>query len=391
MHIRWGAISTPWPFVYFHSWRVITPETEWRGIQPQQDVWNFDVLDRAVALAEKNKVEVILTLGQTPPWASSRPTEPSANGLGFSAEPKNISDWEKYVRTVITRYRGKIKYYELWNEPYYSDLRGYTTKGHFSGSVAQMIELAKTTRRAIDEIDPAAQLISPSCTGGESIGLECTEAFLRAGGGELVNVIGFHFYMRPERIPSMAGKIHALMRKYKIKDLPLWNTESGYLVEGTYKSTPPISQLGDPFDYVLSQELLPSFLVRAMLWSALSGITRYYHYSWDIPTMHLMEKRGVEPTLASTGYSQGIRWLRGARISDARTENNIVSISITSRSGRKGFLVWSLNGKRTYQPAMDFDIVGYEKLTGEYVSFDSQKSIQIDGSPILLRQEKTLW
>lgn len=391
MHIRWGAISTPWPFVRFHSWRVITPETEWRGLQPQRDVWKFESLDQAIALSEKHNVDVILTLGQTPSWASARPTEPSANGLGFSAEPKNIADWEKYVRTVISRYRGRIKFYELWNEPYYSDLRGYTTKGHFSGSVTQMIELAKITRNVINELDPHAKLISPSCTGGESIGLDCTEAFLKAGGGKLVDVIGFHFYMLPERIPRIAKKIHTLMRKYEVQSLPLWNTESGYLVNGTDKATATIPNLGDPFDFVVTQDALPGYVLRAMLLSAVSGISRYYHFSWDIPTMHLMWKKGIEPTPASTGYAQSVRWLRGTTIVDMKIENGIASSGAISRTGHNGILVWSTNGTRKYTVPHSFNPVGYEKLSGSYVTLDSTKIIEIDESPILIRQERTLW
>lgn len=391
LHIRWGAISTPWPFVRFQSWRVITPETEWRGLQPQRGIWKFDVLDRAIALSQEHGVDVILTLGQTPTWASARPTEPSANNLGNSAEPSDDADWDRYVRTVVARYRGKIKYYELWNEPYYSDLRGYTTKGHFSGSVASMVKLAKIARQVINEIDPNAKLISPSCTGGETIGLECTETFLKAGGAQLVDIIGFHFYMLPERIPGMVTKIHTQMQKYGVKNLPLWNTESGYLVNGTDKTTAAIMNLGDPFDFVLTQEALPGYVLRAMVFAAMSGVTRYYHFSWDIPTMHLMWKKGTEPTPASTGYAQSVRWLRGATLADMKNEGGIVSCSITSITGHKGMLIWSTGGKRNYTIPDTFSLVGYEKISGAYIQRKASTNVEVDESPILIRQETALW
>lgn len=391
LHIRWGAISTPWPFVAFQSWRVITAETEWRGLEPNRGVWRFEVLDRAIALSEKHGVDVILTLGQTPQWASARPTEPSANSLGNSAEPKDIADWENYIRTVMLRYRGRIKYYELWNEPYYSDLRGYTTKGHFSGSVSEMLKLAKITRKVLNEIDPSAKLISPSCTGGELIGLECTEAFLKAGGGSLVDVVGFHFYMSPERIPRIAEKIRTLMFKYKVSALPIWNTESGYLVNGTDKTTNAIANLGDPFDFVLTQELLPGYILRSMVLAALSGVSRYYHFSWDIPTMHLMWKRGTEPTPASTGYAQAVRWLRGATLGNLKNEAGIFSCDVTSRSGHKGVLVWSVAGTKKFAIPSSVNISGYETIGGAYIASRDVKTIDVNESPILIRQEAALW
>ena len=64
--------------------------------------------DLAVQDALKNHTQIVLTLGQSPTWASARPTEPSFYGVGAPAEPKDVNDWINHLQTVATRYRGKI-------------------------------------------------------------------------------------------------------------------------------------------------------------------------------------------------------------------------------------------------------------------------------------------
>jgi len=394
LNIRWGASSTPWPYVSFQSWRVINPETEWRGLQPQKDVWNFITLDKSVALSEQHGVDVILTLGQTPAWASARPSEPTGNSPGNSAEPRNIEDWERYIRTVVTRYRGHIKAYELWNEPFYTEMKNQNSmRGSFSGSAVAMVKLAAVAHKVLNELDSNAKLISPSCTAADgSSGMDCTEQFLKAGGGQYVDEIGFHFYSSPEKIPELVEKIKVLTSRYGVGQLPIWNTESGYLVQGPDKTTTVLKNQGDPFNYVLSQEELPGYVLRSMLLSAVSGITRYYHYSWDIPTMHLMWKRGTEPTLASFGYAQSLRWLRGSTIKGCENKFAAVwSCELHSSHDHRGFIVWSQHGSSSVQLPKDFQAIAYETLDGHFNPIDSPEKITVNEIPVLVRSERPLW
>lgn len=387
LHMRWGATTTPWPFVHVGSWRVITAETEWRGLEPQRGQWLFSHLDSAVQRAAIHGADVLLSLGQTPTWASARPQEIVPNGPGASAEPANMADWENYIRVVVARYRGRIKYYELWNEPYFTEVFGVTGRGHFTGSAAVMAEMARIAKRVIKELDPSAKLVGPACVGS----VECIEAFLKAGGGGHIDIIAFHFYVSPQLIPAKAQALQAIAKKYGVENLPIWNTESGYLVHGTDQPTNPQPKLGESFAYVLSQEQLPGAVLKAMVFAATSGIKRYYHFSWDIPTMHVMWKNGTEPTPASLGYAQTLRWLRGSRLSNLKTADGIVSCNVTSKSGHKGMLVWSVSGTRNYTIPTPFSLTGYETLSGSYIARNFATNVDAGELPILLRQETTLW
>src|ERR1700756_1873869 len=156
MHMHRTADTAPWPAARFGEWRLWDADVAWPDIEPHRDEWNFERLDKYLDLAEEHHVGVLLVLGLTPEWASTRPKEKSAYKPGFAAEPKNLDDWRFYIRTVAQRYKGRIQAYEIWNEP---DIRQTWT-----GSVDEMVELTRIASEVIRGIDPEALLVSPSTT-----------------------------------------------------------------------------------------------------------------------------------------------------------------------------------------------------------------------------------
>ena len=80
------ALPTLWPGAgarTFRTWDTVT----WSVIEPTKGRFNWDVLDAVVATAGRRQGDVILTLGQTPPWASPFPDVPIYYGLGASYPP----------------------------------------------------------------------------------------------------------------------------------------------------------------------------------------------------------------------------------------------------------------------------------------------------------------
>src|SRR4030042_3686535 len=110
--------NKPWPTVPFKTWRLWDTGICWPEIQPNKDQWNFTLIDKAIILAEENNIEIVINIGLSPKWAAARPNNKSGYGEELTAsEPANIEDWKTYVRTLAERYKGKIKYWEIWNEP----------------------------------------------------------------------------------------------------------------------------------------------------------------------------------------------------------------------------------------------------------------------------------
>jgi endo-1,4-beta-mannosidase len=194
MHIQHTVISveaaplTPWPSVTVPEWRLWDARVTWPEIEPQKGKWRFATLDKSVAIAREHNAKVVLTLGFTPHWASARPQEFVGYNPGWAAEPADFKDWRVFVRTVATRYKGRIHIYEIWNEP-------NLTKIYWTGSTEQMIALGREADQIIKSIDPSAILVSPSATSDD--GLKWLSEFLSKGGRQYVDVIGYHFYVFP--------------------------------------------------------------------------------------------------------------------------------------------------------------------------------------------------
>lgn len=70
-----------WPAVDFGIWRTWDSSITWQTIQPTSTTsFDWTRMDRAAGQARSRGQRIMFTLGQSPPWASSNPTEPAVYG-----------------------------------------------------------------------------------------------------------------------------------------------------------------------------------------------------------------------------------------------------------------------------------------------------------------------
>lgn len=403
MHIHHLDVPYPkgqrsgWPFIPFGSWRLWWTYTNWYELEPAKGKWDFSRLDRYVELAEEHGVDVMLTLGRTPQWASSRPQEPCGQGLGCAAEPSDLNDWADYVRTVASRYKGRISAYEIWNEPAFSEVEATFRDGRaaqsYSGSAAKMVELAKVAYTTLKEVDPAITVVSPSVT-IEGNGLKRLEAFLKLGGGRWADAIGFHFYVAPpEVIVDVASRLRTLLNAYDLPNKPIWNTEMGYQFARAdlgIQSQAPKGRWQD----ILDHEQGAGYVARALILSAGSGIQRVYWFNWDgeppHPTMGLAGSAGHSPTTMSIAYNKVFNWLVGSRLTGCtRSSLEVWSCGI-ERGSRRGVLVWSEKMGGEWNPS-PFRAVAFEQIGRADAAIDPGQKISIGPVPILVKAEPAAW
>lgn len=72
----------------------------------------WEKYDRLVALADEYDLEIIARLDHPPAW-----TRADGHARGYFAPPDNYDDYGDFVSAVVSRYKGRIKFYQLWNEP----------------------------------------------------------------------------------------------------------------------------------------------------------------------------------------------------------------------------------------------------------------------------------
>jgi hypothetical protein len=173
------------------------------------------------------------------------------------------------------------------------------------------------------------------------------QAFLAAGGGQYVNVIGYHFYVMPdppEAMVPLIAEVRQVMQQGGVALMPLWDTETGW-------------QTPNPFP---SEELEAAYVVRAYVLAWLSGAQRFYWYAWDNHTwvsLPLTELDNKTPTLAGQAYGTIQTWMGGAVAKELTLDSSGSWIVEQQRGGVTQWIVWDPYGLAqidlTYFPGAD--------------------------------------
>lgn len=381
MHIHRIAKTTPWPTVPFTTWRLWDAYVAWPNLEPKKGEWHFEVLDKYVNLADKHHVEVLLPLGLSPTWASERPTERSAYSPGFAAEPRNIEDWRNYVRTVATRYKGRIRYYEIWNEP--------NLQQFYSGTVGQMEMLSREAYLILKEIDPSIIVVSPSATGDDT-GPSWLEKYLRRGGGAYADVIGYHFYVTPkppEAIVPLVRKVQQIMARHGVSNKPLWNTEAGWVIANSRGSVDP-KQVGFPENMkALTADEAAAYVARSLILAWAAGWKRFYWYAWDNQVMGLTEVDGKTVKLPARAYAETLKWLVGAKMSECKSNSEKTWICRLTRSGGyTAWIVWNPERKLIFKLPKTWRVQHVRNLAGARHDLVDLDRLEIGQSPLLLQR-----
>jgi len=365
LHVHHLATTTPWPDVPFGEWRLWDAYVAWPNLEPQKGQWHFENLDSYVALAKSHHVDLLLPLGLSPHWASSRPDEKSTYQPGNAAPPVNMEDWRNYVKTVASRYNGQIHSYEIWNEP--------NLKGEFwSGNVEQMVALTREASQIIHGIDPAAIVVSPSATG--VYGVSWLSEFLSKGGGQYVDVIGYHLYVNPqppEAMVPLVQQIQQILASNNLASKPIWNTESNWFSP-------------KPFP---SEDVAAGYLARAYILNWAAGIQRFYWFAWDNRAVLVKTTEDDNRTSTPAGNAYGVvyQWLVGAQMEACNQDANHTYVCQLTRAGSSAWIVWNPDGARTFDVPKSWHAGFVTPLLGQTQALTGSTT-NIGPVPVLLKQ-----
>ena len=150
------------------SMRLWGGNVMWSQINTASGVYDWTNMDTWISEAQGETWDVVYTFGDTPQWAGSIPAgNPCLVVAGpYSCSPPNDlnsdgtgtdADWQNFVTALVTRYKGEIAFYELWDEP---DCTCY-----WAGTTAQIVRMGSDAAAIIRSIDPNARILSPSFHG----------------------------------------------------------------------------------------------------------------------------------------------------------------------------------------------------------------------------------
>lgn len=190
----------------------------WRWMEPKKGVFDFTAMDKYVADAVANKLGIYIGMGFFPPqWANGTEGQdcPVFSSSCASLPPKNPSDYTRFVTAVVNRYKDRVSYFAIWNEPDY--------KGFWNAPFSQYVDdILVPGAKAVKLAAPTAKVIGPEIFDSTSK----LDTALAAACAHL-DVIAVHLFRDTvdKNLNHLAGELPTIQARCPGK--PVWVTAFG--------------------------------------------------------------------------------------------------------------------------------------------------------------------
>lgn len=169
---------------------------------------HFKLHDKLVAEGQKRGINFFALLNTKPRWSKITPYSKN------KSQPDEAS-WEKVCREIMLHYKGKIRYYEIWNEPLHYDWNGFEPGIERPN---QYTKLFLAARRAADSVDPEIKLMGPCMTANMHSWLR---SFVQTGAAKKADFLSIHG--RP--FPDYYSDFYQYILRESGCELPVFVTE----------------------------------------------------------------------------------------------------------------------------------------------------------------------
>ena len=219
----------------------------WGGIEPARGTpYDFAEEDRLVDFLVRRDVEPLVVLACAPRWAyDERPGDYEffRDTLGMenlytvvTPSEAYADDYARAIETIARRYRGRIRYYEFWNEPdgmagpvLLRDRAGDLANVRFGGDPVRYTWWLRKTYEALKAGDPNALLAAGSLCAPTT---DFLEAIYAAGGRGFFDAVSAHPYDADGVNAAWLDDLRQVMVRQGDAHLGIWITEYSWKTTG---------------------------------------------------------------------------------------------------------------------------------------------------------------
>ena len=377
--IHVNSLANPWPFVPNYAWRSLASAINWNEINTAPGIYDWTRFDKWMSLAQSHNAEILYTIYATPSWASSGGIN-SGNpdllcttilntGPGLCDPPNDLNsdgtgtnkDYTDFLKALMAHVGpGKIKYFEIWNEP--------NIRSEWNGTNAQLARLAQDASTIVKSADPNAMISGPPAVAITANYLDTL--FSTTNIGQYLDVISFHGYPNntgmPEDLIPMIQNLQAVMSSHGLQNKPLFDTEGSW---GQRQ--------------VCAGSCQQYFTARWYLIQMSMGVSRAYWFAWDFTdTGDFYNPATGQLTLAGSTEQVVHGWATGSLFSGISQSGTVYQIPLTSVNGVAELVVWDASGNSTFSVPSQFQNLKYFHVDGP--SGTASSTITIGVAPILL-------
>ncbi len=234
----------PWEDVEIHGANDFMD----RRNDPPRSAW-FKY-DNIVRLARAEGLQLVFRLDDPPTWAIGNEA-----AMGSQAPPRNFQDYADFGAAVATHFKGRVRHYQLWNEP--NIFPEWGNQPVSPEAYAQLLQAAATAIRAVDPeaVIVLAALASTTAytgdtrQGGSLNDLVYLERLYQAGAAPYFDVLAVQGYglwsgpldRRMHPLVINFGRVQFardLMVQHGDADKPIWISEMNWNAVPTGRAAP---------------------------------------------------------------------------------------------------------------------------------------------------------
>ena len=335
----------------------------WRRIEVGPGVYKWDYYDRVVDELLSHGIMILADLAYEPDWVREKINSTEA-----------VEAYVRFVRAAVSRYKDKIKHWQIWNEPNFG--------GHFwRGTPEQYANFLSAAGKAIHELDPEAKVAGFNTA---FVDLKWTEKILSLIPYDCFDILCFHPY-RPPNSPeeqedlwfrdhysktdpftgydylAQVDKLHELMSRFG-KPKPMWVTEICWNSHIHPYGSSELRQADMLVRfYVLS--IASGKVEKVFWWTLRDGGTREY----DQGDMVGLVRHDYTPKYSYYAFAVMSRMLEGKKFLGRLTEQNDVYVMKFGEGDTETLVAWTTKPygyiRVTFENQLRFyDVLGVKRV-----------------------------
>jgi len=200
----------------------------WRDIEVNNLNYLYGSVDRVINYAHKNGLSILGVMAYSPVWTNA--------SKKYTLPPDDVALWRRFVEKTVNRYKDRVKYWSIWNEPNL-DLFFSAGKDVF------VSKIFVPAAQVIKAVDPGAFIVGPDLAHKTSQGQEWYFwlKYILDNAGQYIDVIAHHIYNDQsvvylfellEKGDTLIPSVNKIVEEAGHGHKPFWLTETGW---STYK------------------------------------------------------------------------------------------------------------------------------------------------------------
>ena len=279
-------------------------EIAWDLVEPRPGMYDFAAIDRKVAAAARNRMDVLGLVVRTPAWAATIPGQP------FSP-PRDPATYAAFLRTLIARYgprgsfwaanpgvpRRPVRQWQIWNEPNIPAL-------NFVGVRSWPATYARLLRAAYPAVHSADRGAKVVMAGLANFSWRDLSRAYRAGVKGSFDVAAVHpFSGRPSNSVKITRLNRDVMNRNGDRRTPIWLTELTWSSAKGRKT--PLTQNWETTERGQAQRLRQAYTLYVRARRSLR-LGRIFWYTWatvDRNSKNSFDYSGLRTVLPSGRFA----------------------------------------------------------------------------------------